>query len=319
MSHFSVLAVLPHFDGNPRQLHTESPPLAELMAPYAEQDEDYFEFVDKTDDWRQDWQEKQKEVIDEDHYLYEKYDATPGDTWTEHHDLETFDQFVGYWNEGHVKKDGKVGYMANPNAKYDYYRIGGGWRGHLPVKGEEVLTEKSYEFQDRPFRDEPPEDPAGPGDADIAYLADLDRGRLPELALEGLDEYWSLLEPKLNGDEPDGFVDPIYRLLMELDYPIGEEPDAYFTRRRNSDGVTLPKWGPEGPPTKQTLREEYLFGFQWRTHSVIHPEHGWEQKGQMGWFGCDREQRTEGYLHSWPDRLDRYNPDDLLVILDCHI
>jgi len=314
MSHFSVLAVLPDFDGNAQALTTDTPALAELMAPYSETDEDYFEFIDKTDDWRQEWQDNQEDVIDADHYLYQKYDGQIGDTWAEHHNLETFDECVDFLHEDHIQKGDRVGYMANPNAKYDYYRIGGRWRGHLPVV-DGVLGDKTHEWQDKPWRDEVPEEPAGFGDADIAYLNDLDRGRLPEIARENLDAYWETLEAKLERKPYDAIRDPIYRLIKELGYPIGEEDDAYFRRLRQSDDTTLPNWGPEGPPTKEQLREEYMFAFQWRTHSVVHPDHGWEQKAERGMWGS----KNNDYLYSWPDRFDRYNPDDLLVILDCPI
>ena len=107
MSHYRVAV----FANNPYQFD-------ELLAPYSETDEEYFEFM----------------PLDDDGYQFARaaYDRMPDDVKP-----ESFERFLT--DEGYVNDpvSGEVGYMANPNAKWDYYTLDGGdWMFSLK-KGEQ--------------------------------------------------------------------------------------------------------------------------------------------------------------------------------------
>src|SRR3990172_7110630 len=44
-------------------------------------------------------------------------------------------------------EDGKVGYLYNPDGIYDWYEVGGRWRGCLPIKTDKVSKEEIESFR----------------------------------------------------------------------------------------------------------------------------------------------------------------------------
>ncbi|MBE6460485.1 MAG: hypothetical protein E7007_01075 [Alphaproteobacteria bacterium] len=57
----------------------------------------------------------------------------PNQTFKEYYkDIDTFaHEYFGYIKN----ENGEYGVMANPNAKWDWYELGGRWPNHLPLKG----------------------------------------------------------------------------------------------------------------------------------------------------------------------------------------
>ena len=113
MSHFTVGVLLKEGDKD----------LEELLAPYQENNmgdcpEEYLEFVDCTDEIVDGWEnyKNNKEEYDKECDSIEEY-AT---------------QYFGY-----ITEDGKYGYYENPNAKWDWYVIGGRWSNMLLTKDGE--------------------------------------------------------------------------------------------------------------------------------------------------------------------------------------
>lgn len=69
-------------------------------------------------------------------------------------------------------------------------------------------------------------------------------------------------------------------------------------------------------------KEEYVrrHGI-WTTYAVL-DDKGWHAPGEMGWFGCSDE--TDEAAKSWDDSfrarfVDTLDPEDYVVIVDCHI
>jgi hypothetical protein len=111
MSHFSVSVLISNDEYDPRNESVEDV-VKRKLAPYQENNmrdcpEEYLEFSIETE-----------EVKDS----YEKYDFDG--------DLEEFaKEYFGYV----MNDDGEFGYWHNPNAKWDYWAIGGRWDGVLEV------------------------------------------------------------------------------------------------------------------------------------------------------------------------------------------
>lgn len=101
MSHFRVAV----FSNNPS---TEA--FEELLAPYSETDEEFFEFEPISEaslEWNRNYYE-------------------------EHNPYPTFEEFMTH--EGYINdpESGELGYRGNPNAKWDWYTLGGGsWQFEL--------------------------------------------------------------------------------------------------------------------------------------------------------------------------------------------
>lgn len=109
MSHYCVAVFTNHPDD-----------VEELLAPYNETDESYFEFTALTD-----------EEMDK---AYRRFN--------ERHDLfESFDQYMDDY--GYEQEDGVYGFYHNPNAKWDYYTLDGrDWAFEL--KNGETYDEDGY-------------------------------------------------------------------------------------------------------------------------------------------------------------------------------
>lgn len=100
---------------------TEANNLDDVLAPFNEQDDDYCEFVDKTDE------------------VTEKFTSLPEkDNEDEKYPCDlahypTIDALAKEWF-GYTMLDGKYGYLENPDAKWDWYCQGGRWGGYIKTK-----------------------------------------------------------------------------------------------------------------------------------------------------------------------------------------
>lgn len=115
MSHFTVLVVA--------QSDWE---LQDKLAPFHEYEctgiEEYLEFVGETEQALR--EEYETKVLYDGTLIKEMY--------------STFDQFVSDWHGYHEKRGDVWGRMTNPNAKWDWWVIGGRWTGSLILRDENV-------------------------------------------------------------------------------------------------------------------------------------------------------------------------------------
>ena len=96
--------------------------LSALLAPYEEDAADEFmEFVDATDEYRDNYENDVCRHSDS------KADGLP------YKDLYTF---RGYCLMAELadERDGRFGYMRNPNAKWDWWAVGGRWNNNLALR-----------------------------------------------------------------------------------------------------------------------------------------------------------------------------------------
>lgn len=124
MSHFTVLII-----GNEDRIE-------EVLAPYNEQDEDYFEFKEEYPDVKTAVDGVMEKVNKYDHAkdmgLVEKYEEfiSKGEP----------EQVLFDWDNYKIE-DGKVGNKNNPNAKWDWWVIGGRWPDELIIKNDEGVAQ----------------------------------------------------------------------------------------------------------------------------------------------------------------------------------
>lgn len=55
----------------------------------------------------------------------------------------TFENFVEKWYGRDIRKNGKYGYYMNPNAKWDWYLMGGRWTGFFKLKNNKLVIDNS--------------------------------------------------------------------------------------------------------------------------------------------------------------------------------
>lgn len=200
----------------------------------------------------------------------------------------SFDEFMQNWH-GYSSRDsetGKYGYWENPNAKWDYWRIGGRCRGLVKAKKgtlgelawEHTIGSDFYEDKESHF--------------DSATIEELDFNpnlqaynralRFWEVAIEG--------KPLCDGEKMMDF-----RALYKREWYL----------KRYGDKETYAK-------------TESSFS----TFAVVTPDGKWYQQGDMGWWGVSSETHDEALdwlLHYKERFIDTVQPNWTLTVVDCHI
>lgn len=299
--------------------------LAEILAPFDEgtKDERFLVFNDLEDEYRKTYETDECERIQLDDgttvWPWDERFRVPGTlgTGTDTHtppenmrmkvpfreiyaDFETFCK--DYQGSKRDLKTGRYGYWRNPNAKWDWYSIGGRWRGFYDNKTDVIWTS---ELQLEKFRRQ-------------AF----------EKATEFYDHYVEWLD---NPDkkESNPFDSPRYTAmtlgLVEVDETGTAQPQP---------GVQLIPWSSDPRQKgerrqwidvcKRPGRAEFVEQFSsyfnpLRTYAAL-DDNGWHEPGEMGWWGSssDTPASMMEFSRSFVENF-LSGENALLVVVDCHI
>lgn len=205
----------------------------------------------------------------------------------------TFEEYLEEWHD--AKKDEETldyGYWENPNAKWDWWQVGGRWAGRLKVSPDCEncgVGEKAWGFGNT----DPYETTDGYKMVDSARIKDLVFPDYDALYLKA-KRFWEL---KVEGQTPQNDND---RELIKWDWYRTE----YYTNTYKD---------------KETYAEcEATF----HTYAVIDKDGHWCAKGEMGWWGCSSEEENQvvDFIKNYKEKVfDSANEDDYITIVDCHI
>ena len=206
---------------------------------------------------------------------------------------ELYPTYENYLEESiGLRYDEKVqdyGYWRNPNAKWDWWVIGGRWGGSLTVKADCKDCETVEEIQNAVININGEKYKK----VDIARIKDLEFPQKEKLYKEAL-RFW---EMKVEGKEPK---------------TAKEKEDLKFCFYNNNYFIN--RYG-----DKETYAEcESTF----HTYAVVTKDGKWHAEGEMGWFGMDTtEKETKvGYIKNYKNIvIDSAEDDDYITIVDCHI
>lgn len=361
MSHFTTLVILDNYKAKSKEPGNNL--VDEAMAPYMENccgepERKYMEFYDVEEEYRKRYEEEKPEYIvmpdgrllpPHDNEFAVKVDkgekeknpfamtkqVIPSNLekrnvdWSEIY--PTFEEFIEDY--GGYKKDditGKYGYWQNPNAKWDWYEIGGRWAGFFKLKpGETGFQGKQYNFtQEYPESNR----------ADVCFKAQLDLEGMRKESMDRAKARWELarkimlttdfldwdeVKEKFNvtptkdskGDVEAArkfyWAQPVVKRFR--DYSVTEEG-------RNNELLDLFS----GPDEFQVPLEVYLERARHRavtTHAYV--RHGkWHEHGRMMMFATidpGTEIDEETWWSKYSNMLDSLPDDALLVLVDCHI
>jgi len=267
--------------------------------------------------------EKEKEYLEKG---FEKADVFIKDMGVD------FDEYAD--EEGHRKdpNTGLYGYWTNPNAKWDWYSLGGRWSGMLRVKDGAEGT------RGRPGVFGPDEGLAEDNlRVDQCSKGDLDFEGMLELRRKEYEGYWDHAEEEYKKYNLDGapFEEALKlwgRKLNECrkQWEDGGRPGSFYefiqADRATSDAQqAVGHYGQElfeEPWPENPTREMYVsskarkpFG----TYAVL-KDGEWYEKGQMGWFGMSSgEVSEEEWDEKFAELVDELPDDTLLSVVDCHI
>lgn len=261
MSHYTVGVIIK----NKEELHS-------VLAPYCEQDPDYYE--------RFPYMDKAQYIAD-----YKEYHE--GTTLT---DDEIWEEAKNDYGADNVDED-TVYYCYNPDAKWDWYEIGGRWLDSLKVpKSAESYT--GYHYGE-------PSDKKQRGKnrwVDGARIKDIlwaDMNKQTNEQIKHKTEFWN-------------------------DYVEGNNPDKEY------EGVF---YKPEYYKQMYAGKEDYIMkSGLFYTHSLLLYDEDtgsdWIEPGEMGWFAIDNSTKDSlsDYLEKFYNVIqDEKYQDYWFIVVDCHI
>lgn len=195
----------------------------------------------------------------------------------------SFEQYMEEYVEmGKDEDTGRYGYYTNPDAKWDWYQIGGRWQGILKLKPGKTGNNGEKSFMDHtPYKE---------GFCDQALIADVDFSMDMDTYRKAL-RFW---EVYVDGQPPqDGEGD--------LTTGFHWTPEYYASQYEN----------------KERYAEEQSSFHTW---AVLTPDGEWYEAGEMGWFGMHSATREtkEEYRSDIKMLLEDWK-DCYITIVDCHI
>lgn len=221
-------------------------------------------------------------------------------------------------NEPNLKSTHKYGWMrvnedgtdvielirrTNPNARWDWYRIGGRWSGMLKHKdGQDI-------------------DQARKRDIDFALMRDIDAAEAGRTwdAIHGITrgrtiEPWAQVQAKFCDPENSGDIEKArdfyhaQSVVIDLKTASHENKIPFL--------MDYEKWVNRSREICVTEAAETA-GI---THAVITKDGVWHERGEMGWFAHVRDEKAASEWESeFGTMIDELSDDDLLTVVDCHI
>lgn len=288
----------------------------ELLAPFQENNngdcpQEYMEFEDREDEFKDEWKNGTHKGIKVGNKYYLPTDerfrvkgskgcyssdsfAVPEGLKEEEVPFKklykNFKQFVKEWHT-HASPDpetGKYGYWFNPNAKWDWFQVGGRWAGFFKLKkGKEgMLGEKSWANEN----EEIPE-----GRADQAKKGDID---FEGMLADNFEKYSKLYDK--------------FEVAMKDD-PDKAKKSAYWEYGIASTSEDKEKFIPQ-------TREQYLKAHCFPSTFAVLKDGEWYQKGSMGWWAIVSNEKEEAkWDKEFLDLLEGLPENTILSVCDCHI
>lgn len=209
---------------------------------------------------------------------------------------ELYATFEEYLEKYHgAEKDEETndyGYWENPNAKWDWYQVGGRWAGKLTVSADcenYGLGKKSWGWGDK--------DPY----SSSGKYKKVDSARIKDLVFPDYQEEY---------DKAKRF----WELKVEEQLPKNEEEKE------------LIKWDFYRPEYyKNTYKDKETYAecqATFHTYAVIDKDGHWNAKGEMGWWGISsaEENQEVDFIKNYKKNVfENAGENDYITIVDCHI
>lgn len=308
MSHFTVLVVCP---ADTTGLNVDDR-IEKALRPFCEHVDStrcFAEFFNVTEECRQRYEEEGTERIAmPDGRLLSPWDdefrqpALPSISYGKHEppkDLErrivsfrelypTLEEFITSWcGYSYYEEEAAFGFYQNPNAKWDWWVIGGRWQGMLTAKPDASVDHLIFgEPGVFGARGDEYRRPDGRFGCDGCRKSDLDYAWERERNVEASKQHWEQMAAEGKQDE------------------ISQR----FRGNGSGDSASL-------ADILKQIEADHPFS----TFAVL-KNGDWFEQGQMGWFASVRNQKpAEEWSGEFCQIWDEIPDDNVVVIVDCHI
>jgi hypothetical protein len=232
------------------------------------------------------------------------------------------------WNGGfECEETGNWGHWVNPNAKWDWYELGGRWRGFFKLKkGSKGIIGKSGGLRNKQPKI---------GYVDQALKKDIDfKGMKKEAAKQALERY-NKVEYLFGGSIP--------KLQFTWDYLINHEDfknkDRYELLKIYNNQEGLLKFNKIKSENNFSQEDKSFLNFldlddyqctkkqfiQHHENSVLSTfavlKNGqWYEKGKIGWWGvAHNEKEQDQWNKEFDNLINDLEDNTLLSVYDCHV
>lgn len=206
---------------------------------------------------------------------------------------------------GYKKREGKYYQHTNPNAKWDWWIVGGRWTGFFDLKPGKVGE------LGRPGVMTPnPEN----GRFDRALKKDIDFDHMKKTEGEKAEREWDKAQAIIDGREFKTWGE-----CREANENPQDAREAYGSQQVIKDFREA--FGPFNDIEKYCIpKEEFVRSAQASAYSTfaVLMDGEWKERGSMGWWGIvtDGKDNWEG---DFLDLMDSIPEDAVLTVVDCHI
>jgi hypothetical protein len=218
------------------------------------------------------------------------------------------------WNEEHEG----YGYMENPNAKWDWYQLGGRWTGALKLKPDIVkarvegsLTAIEEVADGSPGLMTAPNDNIERADSCLVCQLDIEWHR--EEAKRRSGALWDAWHSPLRPCGSDNLTREAYDALPQ------EKKQEIMEYDREHDLIWLNM--DERERLSSNSRDQYIEMFgapKATTYAFISEDGEWNERAHMGWFGVTWDENTDYDVEFW-NWIESLPGDTRIWVFDCHI
>jgi len=270
----------------------------------------FYEWDEKFKVWDPENPFDSKKVIPED---YTRVEVKHKDRY------KTFDEYMkDYCDREKDPKTGKYGYWENPNAKWDWYSLGGRWTGFFRKKlSAKVAAVGKPGLMTEPAR-EGYADQLKKKDIDFEYMRNEkanDAAQEYDYAMEILqqlpvNETWESIRKNGDTSKMDELRDKYW----------SQERCKAWTEASRKDRQNWPFGFNTSPDDFVMSKEKYVDNARKQaitTHAVI-KDGKWYERGSMGWWAVVIDE-NDNWGEEFHKLLDSISEDTMLSVYDCHI
>lgn len=199
----------------------------------------------------------------------------------EAYDKGEYTEIVKEWYGGNVDRRGNIYYVYNPNAKWDWWEIGGRWSGYLKLKdnakSEVVVTQHWGQKEGHA------EELKAEQRTDVARVEDVDWERMKLDKLRQAEKWWEEYQER---------------------------------KKKKEDFSPYFEYGIEKGMTKNQYVKKQCSP---ATFAVLH-EGEWYERGSMGWWAIVSDEKpSEDWDDIFNSIISKLDPKAEITVVDCHI
>ena len=217
---------------------------------------------------------------------------------------------------GVEKKNGIWCGKTNPNAKWDWYTVGGRWTGYLKLKegSEGVLGSPGLMSS-----------PAEEGTADQVRKKDVDFEGMRNASAKRAEEAYDKAMKYIGDISEHESWNPFRERMVAEGKGIDEIREAYHNQpkciawKKIEDNSFRYSYSPDDFSVTREKFIEDARNSSIATFAVV-KDSKWYEKGKMGWWACvSDEKEKDSWNKEFSDLLDSLSEETLLTLVDCHI